>query len=105
MRGEFRCQVSGCNDAVVVLLPAVSWTVCTFAQLAAAPVHQCCARHEGQVSDRYAAAVQWTLLKDSAEGHPADMTAVRTVCELLQGMRTPRAQSAYMTLTRLMDTP
>lgn len=58
MRGEFRCQVSGCSEEVVVLLPAASWTMGTLVQLAAAPLHPCCARHEGLVSDRYAAAVE-----------------------------------------------
>lgn len=102
---EPRCQVSGCDQEGVVLLPAVPWTVCTFAQLATAPLHSYCARHEASVSDRYAAAADWTALHEATTARPADPAAVRRVCELLQGMRTPKAHTVHMALLHLLDTP
>lgn len=103
MSAEHRCQVAGCRHEAVALLPAAPRGASTLTELAQAPRHPCCDTHERLVSDRYAAAVDWTLLKESTENRPVDRDAVQTICGRLRDMTTPRAQGMYEILTRLQE--
>lgn len=95
------CEVSGCGQAAVARLPVVAWTAATFRELTAAPLHHYCHAHEPVMSDRYAAAVDWTVFRDSAEGHHLDPQALQQVCAYLQVMRTPKAQAVHAALLHL----
>lgn len=105
MTASPRCHVPGCGHEAVTLLPCAPWDVTTAAGLAAAPVHPCCTQHEELISDRYAAAVDWTLLSHSPHGPDQDPEAVHTIREHLHTMATPRAQAVYTRLGRLPRTP
>ena len=67
MTSGMTCEVNGCAQKAVSVLPVVAWTAATFAELTAAPLHFYCHLHESLISDRYAAAVDWTACRDSAE--------------------------------------
>jgi hypothetical protein len=99
------CAVSGCGHQAVALLPVVAWTAATFSELMSAPVHPYCQVHEGLFSDRYAAAVDWTVCRDGAEGHRLDPHALQQVCAHLEAMETPKAQAVHAALRRLTGTP
>lgn len=99
------CAVSGCGLSAVTLLPVVAWTAATLAELTAAPLHHYCRDHETLISDRYAAAVDWTVFRDTAEGHRPDPRAVQQICAHLRAMRTPRAQAVHAALVQLTMTP
>ncbi|MEX5235714.1 hypothetical protein [Kocuria arenosa] len=99
------CEASGCGQQAVTLLPVVAWTAATFPELTAAPLHHYCHDHETLISDRYAAAVDWTVCRNSAEGHRLDPQAVQQICAHLQAMRTPRAQAVHAALVLLAGTP
>jgi hypothetical protein len=99
------CAVSGCGLAAVTRLPVVAWTAATLAELTAAPLHHYCRDHETLISDRYAAAVDWTVCRDTAEGHRPDPQAVQQICAHLQAMRTPKAQAVHEVLVHLTVTP
>ena len=99
------CDVSGCGQEAVTLLPVVGWSAATFPELTAAPLHYYCHVHEPLISDRYAAAVDWTVCRDSAEGHRLDPQAVQQICAHLQAMRTPKAQAVHTALVRHAGTP
>ena len=99
------CEVSGCGQEAVILLPLVAWTAATFPELTAAPLHHYCHIHEPLISDRYAAAVDWTVCRDSAQGHRLDPQALQQVCAHLQVMRSPKAQAVHAALTRLAGAP
>ncbi|THE19011.1 hypothetical protein [Kocuria rosea] len=89
----------------MTVLPVVAWTTATFLELTAAPMHQYCPVHEPVISDRYAAAVDWTVCRDSAEGHHLDPQTLQQICAHLQTMRTPKAQAVHAALLRLTGTP
>jgi hypothetical protein len=105
MTASPRCHVLGCAHEAVTLLPCAPWDVTTAAGLAAAPLHPCCAKHEELISDRYAAAVGWTLLSNSSHGLDQDPEAVHTTREHLHPMDAPRTQAVYARLGRLPRTP
>lgn len=89
----------------MTLLPVVAWTAATFSELTAAPLRLYCHRHEPLISDRYAAAVDWTACRDSAEGHPLDPQTLQQICAHLQAMTTPKAQAVHTALLRLTGSP
>jgi hypothetical protein len=99
------CAVSGCGQEAVTVLPVVSWTAATFPELTTAPLHHYCPAHEPVISDRYAAAVDWTVCRDSAEGHHLDLQTLQQICAHLKAMRTPKAQAVHTALLRLTETP
>lgn len=101
MASGMACAVSGCGQEAVILLPVVAWTAATFPELTAAPLHHYCHFHEPLISDRYAAAVDWTVCRDSAEGRLLDPHTVQQICAQLQVMRTPKAQAVHTALVRL----
>lgn len=68
-------------------------------------MHQYCPVHEPVISDRYAAAVDWTVCRDSAEGHHLDPQTLQQICAHLQTMTTPKAQAVHTALLRLTGTP
>lgn len=105
MTSAMACEMSRCGQEAVTLLPMVAWTAATFPELTAAPLHHYCRVHEPLISDRYAAAVDWTACKDSAKGHSLDPQTVQQVCAHLQAMRTPQAQAVHTALVRLTGTP
>ncbi|MEX5258476.1 hypothetical protein [Kocuria arenosa] len=89
----------------MTLLPVVAWTAATLSELTAAPLRHYCRLHEPLISDRYAAAVDWTVCRDSAEGHRLDSQTIQQICAHLQAMRTPKAQAVHTALIRLTGTP
>ena len=97
--------MSRCGREAVILLPVVAWTAATFPELTAAPLHHYCHDHETLISDRYAAAVDWTVCRDSAEGHRLDPETVQQICGHLKAMRTPKALAVHTALLRLTGTP
>jgi hypothetical protein len=105
MTSGMLCEVSGCGQAAVTRLPVVAWTAATVPELTAAPLHHYCHNHEPLMSDRYAAAVDWTVCRDSAEGHRLDPQAVQQICAHLQAMQTPKAQAVHAALIHLIGTP
>jgi hypothetical protein len=105
MTSGVTCEVSGCTQEAVSVLPVVAWTAATFSELTAAPLHHYCHLHESLISDRYAAAVDWTACRDSAEGHRLDPQTVQQICAHLEAMRTPRAQAVHTALVRLTGAP
>ena len=105
MTSWMACEVSGCGQEAVTVLPVVAWTAATFPELTTAPLHQYCPVHEPLISDRYAAAVDWTVCRDSAEGHHLDPQTLQQICAQLQAMRTPKAQAVHTALLRLTGTP
>jgi hypothetical protein len=105
MTSWMACEVSGCGQEAVTVLPVVAWTTATFRELTAAPMHQYCPVHEPVISDRYAAAVDWTVCRDSAEGHHLDPQTLQQICAHLQTMRTAKAQAVHTALLRLTGTP
>ena len=104
MTSGMTCEVNGCAQKAVSVLPVVAWTAATFPELTAAPLHHYCHVHEPLISDRYAAAVDWTVCKDSAEGHCLDPQALQQICAHLREMRTPKAQAVHTALIHLTDT-
>jgi hypothetical protein len=68
--------VSGCGHEAIKLIPMVVWTAATFPELIAAHLHHYYHLHEPQLSDRYASAVEGTVVKDSTEGRRPDLQAI-----------------------------
>lgn len=105
MASRIDCAVSGCGREAVALLPVVAWTAATLSELTAAPRHHYCDEHEAMISDRYAAAVDWTVCRDGAEGHRPDPQALRRICAHLRAMRTARARAVHAALLPLTGEP
>ncbi len=105
MTSGMACAVSGCGQEAVTVLPVVAWTAATFPELTTAPLHQYCPAHEPLISDRYAAAVDWTVCRDSAEGHHLDLQTLQQICAHLKAMRTPKARAVHTALLRITGTP
>jgi hypothetical protein len=105
MTSGIACEVSGCGRPAETRLPVVAWTAATTAELTAAPLHPYCCDHETLISDRYAAAVDWTVCRDTAEGHHLDPRALQQICTHLQAMRTPKAQAVHAALVHLTGIP
>ena len=105
MTSGIACEVSGCGRQAVTQLPVVAWTAATLPELTAAPLHHYCPDHEPVISDRYAAAVDWTVCRDTVEGHRLDPHALQQICAHLQAMRTPKAHAVHAALTHLTGTP
>ena len=105
MTSGIACEVSGCGQEAVILLPVVAWIAATVPELMAAPLHHYCYVHEPLISDRYAAAVDWTVCRDSAEGHHLDLQTLQQICAHLKAMRTPKARAVHTALLRITGTP
>ncbi|MFF0990699.1 hypothetical protein [Kocuria nitroreducens] len=105
MTSAMACEASGCGQWAVTVLPVVAWTAATFPELTAAPLHHYCPVHEPVISDRYAAAVDWTVCRDSVEGRRLDPQTIQVICAHLQMMRTPKAEAVHTALVRLTETP
>jgi len=74
-------------------------------QVAAAPLRACCRAHQHQVSNQYAAAVDWALLKEHVEDGTPMREAIRQICHRLQSMDTAWTRSLYTLLDCLPGTP
>lgn len=99
MEKELTCEVAGCGDASVTILPAVPYGKGdTLAELADVSLWQTCHEHEELVCNLFAEAVQRAVALDFLNGVPTDPEALGAVCQQMEGMRTERAQSLYARL-------
>lgn len=98
MKGGPACQVTGCSDPVTTLLPVAPLGLPVLAQVAAAPLRPCCRRHDRLVSDRYAVALDWALLRDLDAGRAPMSDEVDRICERLRAMDTAWSRSLFRTL-------
>lgn len=90
--------MTGCSEPVTTLLPVAPPGLPQLAQVAAAPLRPSCRRHGRLVSDRYAVALDWALLKDLDAGRAPRSTDVDRICELLSVMDTAWSRSLFRTL-------
>lgn len=90
--------MAGCTHRATAVLPAAPLGIPALAQVAAAPLRPCCNAHREVVSNQYATALDWALLKErDVPSHPARGT-IQQICHQLRNMDTAWTRSLYRTL-------
>ena len=90
--------MSGCPHPAVTFLPAAPAGIPSLAQVAHAPVRACCRSHQELVSNRYATAVDWALLREHDEDGSLTCEVIAQICDRLQQMNTAWTRSLSTTL-------
>jgi len=95
--------VSGCPHPAVTFLPAAPAGIPSLTQVASAPARACCRSHQELVSNRYAAAVDWALLREHDGDGSVMCEVIAQICGRLQQMNTPWTRSLSKTLECLPE--
>lgn len=92
------CQVSGCPNLATTFLPVAPAGIPSLTQVAHAPIRACCRSHQELVSNRYATALDWALLKEHDEDGSLMCEVIEQICDRLQQMNTAWTRSLSETL-------
>ncbi|ALU41334.1 hypothetical protein AS188_15670 (plasmid) [Kocuria flava] len=98
------CEVAGCGNESVTLLPVANYGAETLPEIAASPAWHCCAEHEELLCERYTAGVVLAIAEGEKAGRPLLPEDVQRVCDQLQSMRNPRARAVQAFLAGLPGT-
>lgn len=101
MSEKLVCEVAGCGNNSVTLLPVANYGAETLPEIAASPVGLCCAEHEQALCERYTAGVVRAIAEGEEAGRPLIPEDVQKVCDQLQSMRNPRARAVQAFLAGL----
>ena len=101
MSEEMMCEVAGCGNESVTLLPVADYGAATLPEIAGSPLWPCCAEHEEALCERYTAGVALAVAEEERAGRALLTEDVQKVCDQLQSMRNPRARAVQAFLADL----
>ena len=97
--------MAGCTHRAASVLPTAPPGIPALAQVAAAPLRPCCTAHRDLVSNQYATALDWALLREcDAPSYPVRGT-IQQICHRLGDMDTAWTRSLRRARECLPDPP